>query len=120
MEPAEYALAVGMRLRAVRMALGWSLADAEEQSWGNIKAVVISSYERADRGVTISRLAEIADLYQVPVASLLPPEEPRGEEVLLVADAIRESGMSVQDGKHVVRVVRKMLAAGMEQDAVPA
>jgi len=120
MEPAEYALEVGARLRAVRMALGWSLHDAEEQSWGRLKAVVISSYERADRAMAIGRLAEIADLYQVPVASLLPPEEPRGEEIVQVAGAILAAGLSSQDGKHVVRVIRKMLAVGFEKDAVPA
>ena len=36
------------------------------------KAVVVGSYERGDRAVTVSRLAELADFYRVPVAELLP------------------------------------------------
>jgi hypothetical protein len=33
---------------------------------------VVGSYERGDRAVTVSRLAELADFYRVPVAELLP------------------------------------------------
>jgi hypothetical protein len=34
--------------------------------------VVVGSYERGDRAVTVARLAELADFYRVPVAELLP------------------------------------------------
>ena len=34
--------------------------------------MVVGSYERGDRAVTVSRLAELADFYRVPVAELLP------------------------------------------------
>jgi len=32
----------------------------------------VGSYERGDRAVTVSRLAELADFYRVPVSELLP------------------------------------------------
>ena len=51
---------------------GLSLQGVEEKSAGRWKAVVVGSYERGDRAVTVSRLAELADFYGVPVAELLP------------------------------------------------
>jgi transcriptional regulator with XRE-family HTH domain len=67
-----YAKAIGMRLRAIRQQQGLSLQGVEEKSDGLWKAVVVGSYERGDRAVTVSRLAELAEFYRVPVAELLP------------------------------------------------
>ena len=39
---------------------------------GRWKAVVVGSYERGDRAVTVQRLAELAEFYGVPVYELLP------------------------------------------------
>ena len=72
-ESKSYALAVGARLRQVRRERGLSLMRIEQKTDGHFKAVVIGSYERADRAVTVSRLAELAEFYRVPVAKLLPP-----------------------------------------------
>ena len=49
----------------------------EEKSQGRWKAVVVGSYERGDRAVTVQRLAELADFYGVPVQELLPGTTPR-------------------------------------------
>ena len=70
-----YAKALGARLRAVRMQQHLSLHGVERTSGGTWKAVVVGSYERGDRAVSVSRLAELADFYGVPVSDLLPPEE---------------------------------------------
>ncbi len=67
-----YAKALGGRLRAIRTQQGLSLHGVEEKSRGRWKAVVVGSYERGDRAVTVQRLAELADFYGVPVAELLP------------------------------------------------
>lgn len=64
--------AVGDRLRDIRRQQGLSLAEVEARSNGVWKAVVVGAYERGDRAVTISRLAELAEFYGVPLASLLP------------------------------------------------
>src|SRR5436305_390010 len=71
-EQAAYAKALGVRLRAIRTQQGLSLHGVEEKSRGRWKAVVVGSYERGDRAVTVQRLAELADFYGVPVAELLP------------------------------------------------
>jgi transcriptional regulator with XRE-family HTH domain len=70
-----YAKALGARLRAVRVQQHLSLHGVERKSAGKWKAVVVGSYERGDRAVSVQRLAELADFYGVPVGDLLPPEE---------------------------------------------
>ena len=65
----DYAKALGARLRAIRTQQGLSLHGVEEKSRGRWKAVVVGSYERGDRAVTVQRLAELADFYGVPVAN---------------------------------------------------
>jgi transcriptional regulator with XRE-family HTH domain len=72
----EYAKALGARLRAIRTQQGLSLHGVEEKSDGRWKAVVVGSYERGDRAVTVQRLAELADFYGVPVSELLPETSP--------------------------------------------
>ena len=70
--PSEYAKALGARLRAIRTQQGLSLHGVEEKSRGRWKAVVVGSYERGDRSVTVQKLAELAEFYGVPVSELLP------------------------------------------------
>jgi len=72
----EYAKALGAKLRAVRQQQGLSLHGVEEKSQGRWKAVVVGSYERGDRAVTVQKLAELADFYAVPVSELPPDYSP--------------------------------------------
>jgi transcriptional regulator with XRE-family HTH domain len=70
--PSDYAKTLGARLRAIRTQQGLSLHGVEEKSRGRWKAVVVGSYERGDRSVTVQKLAELAEFYGVPVSELLP------------------------------------------------
>ncbi len=70
-----YAKVLGSRLRAIRMQQHLSLHGVERKSGGKWKAVVVGSYERGDRAVSVQRLSELADFYGVPVSDLLPPED---------------------------------------------
>jgi transcriptional regulator with XRE-family HTH domain len=72
----DYSRALGTRLRSIRQQQGLSLHGVEEKSRGRWKAVVVGSYERGDRAVTVQRLAELADFYSVPVSELLPDGAP--------------------------------------------
>jgi transcriptional regulator with XRE-family HTH domain len=74
--PSEYAKTLGARLRAIRTQQGLSLHGVEEKSRGRWKAVVVGSYERGDRSVTVQKLAELAEFYGVPVSELLPDPRP--------------------------------------------
>jgi transcriptional regulator with XRE-family HTH domain len=73
--PKDYAKALGARLRAVRHQQGLSLQGVEAKSAGEWKAVVVGSYERGDRAVTVQRLATLAEFYGVPTSQLLPEPE---------------------------------------------
>ena len=55
--PGGYAVALGARLRMVRGLRGLSLMQVERESGGRFKAVVVGSYERDQRAVTVSTLA---------------------------------------------------------------
>jgi transcriptional regulator with XRE-family HTH domain len=69
-----YAAAVGARLRAVRTARGLSLLAVEHQSGGRWTSIVVGSYERNDRAVTVVKLAGLAEFYGVPTEELLPAD----------------------------------------------
>jgi transcriptional regulator with XRE-family HTH domain len=71
----DYARRLGARLRAIRTQQHLSLHGVERKSQGRWKAVVIGSYERGDRSISVHRLAELADFYGVPIGELLPHED---------------------------------------------
>lgn len=68
----QYAREVGARLRAIRKQQKMSLQAVEQRSSGQFKAVVVGSYERGDRVVSVNRLAQLAGFYGVPITELLP------------------------------------------------
>lgn len=60
-------------LRDLRRERGLTLQGFEELSGGLIKAVVLGSYERGTRAISLARLQQLADIYQVPVEYFLSP-----------------------------------------------
>ncbi len=71
-----FALSVGRRLRAIRQAQGHSLADVENRSSGRWSASAVGSYERGFRNLSLPRLHELANFYNVPVSVLLGEPHP--------------------------------------------
>ena len=71
---ADYARAVGERLRAIRRQKRLSLQDAEELSGQEFKASVLGAYERGERAISVPRLQRLARFYKVPVDQLLPED----------------------------------------------
>ncbi len=71
----EYQRRLGSRLRAIRQQQGLTLQQVEELSQGKWKAVVVGSYERGDRAVSVAKLAELGEFYNVPVSELLPKDD---------------------------------------------
>lgn len=105
----DYGHALGARLRAIRQQKGLSLQGVEERSTGRWKAVVIGSYERGDRAVTVSRLAELAEFYDVPVSELLPEADEdigTGPSVKTVIDLEKLSRLPGEDVGTIVRYAR--------------
>lgn len=62
---------VAERIRTLRRQRGWSLADVERISRGSLKAVVLGSYERGDRAISLNRAIEIANIFSIPLTHLL-------------------------------------------------
>ena len=60
------------RLRTIRKSKGWSLQDVEHHSNGKWKAVVVGSYERADRAISLKKAISLMQFYQVPITELFP------------------------------------------------
>ncbi len=58
------------KLREIRKSKGWSLQDVESKSKGKWKAVVIGSYERSDRAISLKKAIELMAFYQVPISAL--------------------------------------------------
>lgn len=68
----EVRVQLGDQLRRVRHAAGLSLAQAAAKAGGAFPAVVLGSYERGDRNITIPRLARLCEVYGVTLLDVLP------------------------------------------------
>jgi transcriptional regulator with XRE-family HTH domain len=73
---------VAIRLRSIRKSRGWTLHDVESKSDGSIKAVVMGSYERGTRAISLARALELANLFAIPIADLLSDPVSGGDEKL--------------------------------------
>lgn len=74
--PAQPTMAsIAHRIRILRLERGWSLADVERFSRGSLKAVVLGSYERGDRSLSLARTIEIAGIFSIPLQHLLVAPE---------------------------------------------
>lgn len=60
------------QLRTIRKSKGWSLQDVERHSSGRWKAVVVGSYERSDRAISLKKAIALMEFYQVPISELFP------------------------------------------------
>jgi transcriptional regulator with XRE-family HTH domain len=109
-----YAKSLGQRLRAIRVQQGLSLHGVEKKSNGRWKGVVIGSYERGSRAVSVQRLAELADFYGVPVAELLPADSPTAAAVdaapRLILDLERLQELPASDGAPLARYTATLQA----------
>lgn len=91
-------------LRRIRRAKSLSLSDVERLSNGALKAVVLGSYERGTRSLSVQRAIQIANLYEVPLEVLLTGESAGGadfvERVILDlrrVKAAKEDAMTAHD-----------------------
>ena len=100
--PTSVTLEVGRRLRSLRKARRMSLDDVERQSSGRWSASAIGAYERGFRTLSLPRLHELAEFYDVPVSVLL------GEQTTkLVLDL--EALNRVPEAAPVQRFVRSII-----------
>jgi len=64
------AMRLGRALREIRLNRKWSLKDFEIASGSKIKDVVLGSYERGARSISVSKLSIIAQTYEIPISEL--------------------------------------------------
>lgn len=73
---------VARRLRSIRKSRGWTLHDVESKTAGSVKAVVMGSYERGTRALSLARALELANLFAIPISDLLSEPLDRSDENL--------------------------------------
>lgn len=94
------------RLRIIRKSKGWSLQDVERNSNGKWKAVVIGSYERADRAISLKKAISLMEFYQVPVSELFPDIPPQVSTRSIAIDLVKLSAVQSEYSSMIQRFVR--------------
>ncbi len=115
---AEYSKRVGETLRRVRREKKLSLQEVEGLSGQEFKASVLGAYERGERSVSVPRLWRLSHFYGVPMADLLPVDEPAdgaddgsaGTD-LEYGDLVESLGLSDSEAEILRRVVARVGAA---------
>ena len=85
---------IACAIRAIRKQKGLTLRDVEELSNGLWKSVVVGSYERCDRTLTLKKAIALASFYQVPLDQLLGLAKVKNnssERLILDLRAIKEN-----------------------------
>jgi len=96
------------RLRIIRKSKGWSLQDVERNSNGKWKAVVIGSYERSDRAISLKKAIALMQFYQVPVTELFPDLPTQSINSSITFDLNRLSSNPDQSGQEVSRLAKSI------------
>jgi transcriptional regulator with XRE-family HTH domain len=99
---------VGVRLRAVRRQRRLSLDDVERSSGGRWSASAIGAYERGFRNLSLPRLRELAEFFDVPMSMLL------GE-----LDLRDGAALGADDRAPAGRVVLDLVALEQVEEAAP-
>ena len=68
-------LHIGARLKHIRRQQGLTLKQIEIKSRGKWKAVVIGSYERGTRSLSVAKAEELASFYGVPLSAFFTERE---------------------------------------------
>ena len=99
---------LGARLRIIRKSQKMSLQEVETKSHGHWKAVVIGSYERADRALSVGKLAELLHFYQVPISACFSmPSTGKVEVKQLILDLhkFRSMGEEVAPARRYISAI---------------
>jgi len=102
---------LGQALRQIRRNKKWTLKDFERASGGVIKDVVLGSYERGTRSMSVSNLEVIASTYEIPTSSLFPNQNKStgtANRVRLIIDLRKLRGVSTQSTSEVIFLVNRL------------
>jgi len=108
---------ISARIRAQRKARSLTLQDIEKLSNGRIKAVVMGSYERGSRAISLARTIEIANLFAIPLSELI--EAPRkiegGSNGLLIFDLRKLREISSSSDRVEISRIKAFVSAICER-----
>jgi transcriptional regulator with XRE-family HTH domain len=111
---------INATLRAIRRSQSLSLADVEALSHGSIKAVVLGSYERGARSLSVKRALQIAAIYRVPISEILGEGVPSSDSLppraildlrLISARASEDGGPQFEKYEVLLRLLQRILRA---------
>jgi transcriptional regulator with XRE-family HTH domain len=72
---------IAARLRALRIQRRLTLVDVERLSKGEIGSVVLGSYERGARALSVKKIIQLATFYEVPVEELMCGNKGKRENI---------------------------------------
>jgi transcriptional regulator with XRE-family HTH domain len=105
----KFSVEVGQRLRAVRRLRQMSLDEVERASGERWSASAVGAYERGFRNLSLPRLRELADFYQVPMSVLLGEETvdlaERPSKIVLDLNALSD----IPEAANVLRYARSII-----------
>ena len=94
------------RLREIRKSKGWSLQDVERHSNGRWKAVVVGSYERSDRAISLKKAIALMDFYQVPISELFPESSARITSRSITLDLVKINASLLPQAERLRNFIR--------------
>ena len=106
----ESSQSLGQALRHIRNNKKWTLKDFERASGGLIKDVVLGSYERGSRSISVSNLELIASIYEIPISSLFPDNNKSAERtsrVRVIIDLRKLHEVSTQKKSELLFLVNR-------------
>lgn len=106
MESDDEYLRVIVRLRALRIEQGLTLAQVEDKSCGRWKAVVVGSYERGARKLTLERALELCAFYGADLAALTDLTRAGSAEERVTLDLARLRELRGATDSLTVNVIR--------------
>ena len=109
--PSAFSVEVGQRLRAVRRARELSLDDVERTSGGRWSASAVGAYERGFRNLSLPRLRELADFYDVPMGILLGEADGQGRASARMVKVVLDLEVlgKIQEADPVVRYLKTII-----------
>lgn len=99
-------------IRELRKKRGLTLKQCEELSQGRFKSVVMGSYERGTRAISLERLQEIADFYEVPIHYFFgrPVEKPMNRSFAFDLRKMKSSQYSEEGFERVKALLSHLIS----------
>ena len=106
--PHEDVQRICQRLRMIRERKALTLLDVERRSGGKISAVALGSYERGHRNISLSKLLQIAKIYELPLSEILAERSERVETGRITFDLRKILRSQLPESATVVRILREI------------